>query len=136
MPEMDGWEATATLRERGVRIAIIALTASALPGERERCLTAGIDEFLTKPLDLKTLAETLARWLPAAGPLPVDGPDSNSAHALPLVLQIRRQEHRGRNARCEQRLLVDFHGRKRVRFEDDLNSIGISCFFTNPSTSV
>jgi len=74
MPEMDGWEATATMRQRGVRIPIIALTASALPGERERCLAAGMDDFLTKPLDFKTLAETLARWLPAAGPLPVDGP--------------------------------------------------------------
>ena len=74
MPEMDGFETTAAMRERGVRTPIIALTANVLPGERERCLAAGMDDFLTKPIDFNLLAETLVRWLPAIESPPLDAP--------------------------------------------------------------
>ena len=65
MPHMDGYTATRHIRahETGRRQPIIAMTAAAVAGERERCLEAGMDDFLTKPVDAGRLAETLKRWL-------------------------------------------------------------------------
>jgi CheY-like chemotaxis protein len=68
MPEMDGFEATAVIREcergRDRRIPIIALTAHVLQGYRERCLAAGMDDHLPKPIDPRRLEEVLLRWAP------------------------------------------------------------------------
>lgn len=68
MPVMDGFEATRQIREReklnGGRIPIVALTANAIDDHRAECLRAGMDEFLTKPLDRETLLATVARALP------------------------------------------------------------------------
>ncbi|HEV3140791.1 MAG TPA: response regulator, partial [Vicinamibacterales bacterium] len=65
MPEMGGFEATAAIRaaeqRTGGRLPIVAMTAHAMKGDRERCLAAGMDEYLTKPLDSKHLCETVER---------------------------------------------------------------------------
>ena len=67
MPERDGLEATAVIRERekhkGARIPIIALTAHAMKGDRERCLAAGMDGYLTKPIRSQELDEVLETYL-------------------------------------------------------------------------
>jgi two-component system, sensor histidine kinase len=70
MPVMDGLTATTEIRRREAksgapRVPIIALTANALEGNRDRCLAAGMDDFLTKPFTQLQLAQMLARWLPA-----------------------------------------------------------------------
>ncbi|MFJ5954478.1 response regulator [Paenarthrobacter sp. NPDC092416] len=67
MPVMDGFEATRTIRTRDAsigRIPIIAMTAGALNEDRERCLAAGMDDYISKPVDMDKLGSVLARWVP------------------------------------------------------------------------
>jgi CheY-like chemotaxis protein len=61
MPEMDGYDATGALRKAGYDRPILALTAHALMGEREKCIQAGCDDFLTKPINKGVMMETIAR---------------------------------------------------------------------------
>lgn len=65
MPEMDGYETTRQIRALfpAARLPIVALTAHAIPGERERCLAAGMNDYLTKPFDLEQLRHTVDRWV-------------------------------------------------------------------------
>ena len=73
MPELDGYEATARIRAdepRGRHVPIVAMTAHAFAGDRERCLRAGMDDYLSKPLRAQDLDAVLERWL---GARPSDG---------------------------------------------------------------
>ncbi|MFN6195723.1 MAG: response regulator, partial [Planctomycetota bacterium] len=66
MPELDGYAATQAIRALGGRhaqVPILALTANALPEDREACLQAGMNEFLTKPVKLDVLRAAAQRWL-------------------------------------------------------------------------
>ena len=68
MPSMDGFEATRLIREQepqGRRVPVIAMTANAVAGDRERCLAAGMDDYLSKPTRMDTLAAALDKWCPA-----------------------------------------------------------------------
>ena len=66
MPELDGYEAARRIRTANhqVRVPIIALTAQAFPGDRERCLAAGMDDYVSKPINAAQFIATVRRWIP------------------------------------------------------------------------
>jgi CheY-like chemotaxis protein/HPt (histidine-containing phosphotransfer) domain-containing protein len=88
MPEMDGFEATAEIRrleqdKQGNRIPVVAVTANAMEGDREQCIAAGMDDYLSKPFTQSQLAEMLQQWCAdcspdAPGQLPVDEGEQGS----------------------------------------------------------
>ena len=106
MPEMDGLEATRRIRDPkfGVRnpgIPIIAMTAHAMRSDRELCLAAGMNDYLTKPVSPRALAETLERWLsgngqkvktqaghPEAGPGPAQEPEPRVFDSAALLARL------------------------------------------------
>jgi two-component system, sensor histidine kinase and response regulator len=90
MPEMDGFEATKRIREKGSDVPIIGLTAHALAGDRERCLAEGMDDYLPKPITAEGLSARVSFWArqrrhPAAKPetlLEQMGGDTEAANAI------------------------------------------------------
>jgi two-component system, sensor histidine kinase and response regulator len=107
MPEVDGFEATRQIRlaenGNGHHVPIIAMTALAMPADRERCLAAGMDDYLSKPIRSGDLDEVIQRWLPGDQPPAEasvqgngDGSGSNGASAAPeealdpaIIVQLR-----------------------------------------------
>jgi predicted ATPase/signal transduction histidine kinase/DNA-binding response OmpR family regulator len=90
MPEMDGFEATRLIRStpQGVALPIVAMTAHAMAGDREKSLNAGMFDHLTKPIDIGRLSEILIRWLKPGHRAAVDAARPAVASPLELVLPM------------------------------------------------
>jgi PAS domain S-box-containing protein len=102
MPVMDGFEATARIRERerasGEHVPIVAMTAHAMKGDRERCLAAGMDDYVSKPVHAAELRQALARFAPsdsqadrATGPV---GPPTGRLDRAALLARVGGREDR------------------------------------------
>jgi HPt (histidine-containing phosphotransfer) domain-containing protein len=84
MPGLDGFAATRRWRqqEQGARLTIVALTANAMAGDRERCLDAGMDDYLAKPFTGEQLLAVMRRWLPEERRKPAPGRTATPAPTL------------------------------------------------------
>lgn len=120
MPLMDGFEATRRIRQAeqssGGHIQIVAMTANAMQGDRERCLEAGMDDYLSKPIRRDLLAAMLAQHLPAAtaGPAmsapdaaPAAGSGTSTSTSAPLLLDMRRLHEMFEDDSDAQRGMLD-----------------------------
>jgi len=112
MPEMDGIEATQHIRadHRYAKLPVIAMTAHAMADERERCARAGMNDHIAKPIEPRSMFETLARWLGGARSVAAPSPVADDEH-LPEVVGLDATEglrRVGGNRRLYRDLLRQF----------------------------
>ncbi|OFA05804.1 response regulator [Duganella sp. HH101] len=118
MPVMDGYDATRKLREdaRYASLPVIAMTANAMVGDKEKCLEAGMNDFIAKPIDVAQLFTTLARWVKVKNPVTAEaaaaGPPADAAEeALPVIAGLRMEtalQRVGGNVKLMRKLLSRF----------------------------
>jgi PAS domain S-box-containing protein len=95
MPEMDGYEATQRIRDcrggtRNPLIPIVALTADAMSGDRDKCLAAGMNDYVAKPVDVRKLGELLEKWLKPASAGQVNPPTDQMPAELEAVFNPKQ----------------------------------------------
>jgi PAS domain S-box-containing protein len=119
MPEVDGMAATAHLRGKGYGGPIIALTANAMAGTRERCMQAGCDNYMTKPIQVPAFLNLVAGYLPKSGALPVT-PSGTYVAVVPLSDQSLASEFA--NDPEMEEVLLKFRERLRTQGVQDLQA--------------
>ena len=94
MPVMDGYQATRKLRQdaRYSNLPVIAMTANAMVGDKEKCLDAGMNDFIAKPIDVAQLFGTLARWVAPSAPHEVAVSVAQPEEVLPVVPGLKMAE--------------------------------------------
>src|SRR5471032_1877560 len=113
MPVMDGYDATRKLREdpRHASLPVIAMTANAMVGDKEKCLDAGMNDFIAKPIDVGQMFGTLARWIAPARPQEVAVVVAVPEAALPAIAGLKLEDalrRMGGNAGLMRKLLDRF----------------------------
>jgi PAS domain S-box-containing protein len=88
MPEMDGYETTRQIRQKGISTLIIAMTASALKDEKSRCLDAGMNDYVAKPFDPADLFYRILKGLGEKVTEPVKQPERNNGHSFDVALGL------------------------------------------------
>ncbi|MED5597864.1 response regulator [Janthinobacterium sp. P210006] len=113
MPVMDGYQATRKLRQdpRYSNLPVIAMTANAMVGDKEKCLDAGMNDFIAKPIDVAQLFGTLARWIAPAAPQEMTAVVAQPEAELPVIAGLKMAEAMrrvGGNAALMRKLLDRF----------------------------
>ncbi|MGK5041674.1 response regulator [Janthinobacterium sp. GB1R12] len=113
MPVMDGYQATRKLRQdpRYSNLPVIAMTANAMVGDKEKCLDAGMNDFIAKPIDVAQLFGTLARWIAPAAPQAMTAAVAQPEAELPVIAGLKMTEAMrrvGGNAALMRKLLDRF----------------------------
>ncbi|HTQ37616.1 MAG TPA: response regulator [Pirellulales bacterium] len=129
MPEMDGLQATGAIRQlektTGEHLPIVAMTAHAMVGDRERCLSAGMDDYVSKPIEPKHFFATLKRWLISAADgvggaeRPATGKFA-SGEAGPAISNAAGEEHAAPPQMIDRSEILDLAS-LRARVEQDLD---------------
>jgi two-component system sensor histidine kinase/response regulator len=113
MPVMDGYQATRKLRQdpRYSNLPVIAMTANAMVGDKEKCLDAGMNDFIAKPIDVAQLFGTLARWIAPAMPQEMPAAMAQPEAELPVIAGLKMADAMrrvGGNAALMRKLLDRF----------------------------
>jgi two-component system, sensor histidine kinase and response regulator len=113
MPVMDGYDATRKLREnpRFSELPVIAMTANAMVGDKEKCLAAGMNDFIAKPIDVAQLFATLARWVKVKNPQQVVVQAPPPDETLPMIPGLKMDaalQRVGGNVKLMRKLLARF----------------------------
>lgn len=131
MPEMDGFRATAAIRRQetsSARIPIIAMTADAMEGDRLKCLQAGMDDYVSKPVSLELLAAALERWIPSADPRP-------KPHAPPAQSSAERQVGQEDESSLDEAVIAGLRELENGRGKDRMSGL-VSLFLQDAESNL